>query len=233
MSNINLSVRHIFVHIPKTGGTSMTNVPWNSCTYYNYWGHNSISDMKDFGVDINTFFKWCFVRNPWDRLLSGYDHGKEFHTLFPTFESMVKATYQYRKTYNRLNYKWAFIPDGIPGVAQLKPTSPELFLVSQSSFITIDDQICMDYIGRFENLQQDWATVCNKVKQIAAKSRNFYKNRYITPEDYNLPHKRNRKEQSHTRYTEKPYQEYYTKEMKEMVEEIYQNDIVNFNYKFE
>ena len=233
MSNINLSVRHIFVHIPKTGGTSMSEVPWNATTYYNYWGHSTILDMQNFGVDINTFFKWCFVRNPWDRLLSGYDHAKEFHTMFPTFESLVKAVYKYKSTYSRLNYKWAYIPDGIPGVANLKPTSPELFLVSQTSFITIDDKIRMDYIGRFESLQEDWCKVCDKIKEIAAKSKNFYKNNYVKPENYTLPHKRDRKKQSHTRYTEKPYQEYYTKEMKEMVEETYQADIVNFNYKFD
>lgn len=233
MSNINLNVRHIFIHIPKTGGTSMSEVSWNITTYYNYGGHNTILDMKEYGVDINTFFKWCFVRNPWDRLLSGYDHASEFYSMFPNFEDLVKALYKHRKTYNRLNYRWSYIPDGIPGVANLKPTSPEVFLVSQTSFMTIDNQICMDFIGKFENLHQDWAKVCDKIKQIALNSRNLYKNRYVTSNDYTLPHKRNRKTQVHTRYTEKPYQEYYTKEMKEMVEEVYQNDIVNFNYKFE
>lgn len=233
MSNINLKVRHIFIHIPKTGGTSMSNVAWNTTTNYTYYGHNTILDMQDFGVDINTFFKWCFVRNPWERLLSGYDHAPEFLPLFPTFEDLVKAIYQYKKVYSRLNHRCVVIKDGIPGCADLRPTSPEIFLMSQTSFMTIDDKICMDFIGKFENLNEDWKKVCDKVKEVAEHKRPWMKNRFILPEHYTLPHKRNRKEQKNTRYTEKPYQEYYTKEMKEMIEEVYQNDIVNFNYKFE
>ena len=92
---------------------------------------------------------------------------------------------------------------------------------------------CEDFIGRYENLHQDWTKVCDKIKEVAEYKRAWMKDRFILPRHYTLPHMRNRKEQDHTRYTEKPYQEYYTKEMKEMVEEIYQNDIVNFNYKFE
>ena len=211
----------------------MSNVEWNTSTFHTYYGHHTILDMQEFGVDINTFFKWCFVRNPWERLLSGYDHGKEFLKLFPNFEDLVKELYKYRHAYNKLNHNWVYIKNGIPGCAELRPTSPEIFLVSQSSFITIDNKICMDFIGRYENLHQDWTKVCDKIKEVAEYKRAWMKDRFILPRHYTLPHMRNRKEQDHTRYTEKPYQEYYTKEMKEMVEEIYQNDIVNFNYKFE
>jgi hypothetical protein len=53
----------------------------------------------------------------------------------------------------------------------------------------------------------------------------------IEEPDKILPIKNERKKES--LYKQKPYTEYYNKDMISMVEEIYQHDILNFNYKFE
>lgn len=229
MSNINLVTKTIFIHIPKTGGTSMSNVDWNKSTYYNYYGHFSILDMQEFGVDITKFYKWCFVRNPWERAISAYDNAEKFKERFGNFENYVKELYQHREHYMKLNYRWKYTDEGIPN---MPPKAPKVFLYAQSSFVTVDDKVCMDYIGRYENLKEDWVKLCNilKSKRPGAIHKDIY---FTKPEHYELPHLRNRKKQIDSMYSDKPYQEYYNNDTKAMIEEIYQNDVINFNYKFD
>jgi len=94
MSNINLNTRVIFIHIPKTAGTSMESVFWNRAKLNTYEGHLSNTWFNEH-VDVKKYFKWCFVRNPWSRLLSGYDYVPDFKSVYPTFESFVHIFYKY------------------------------------------------------------------------------------------------------------------------------------------
>lgn len=60
----------IFVHIPKTAGISIT-----SGLFQNIGGsHRTIKNYLLYfnNKDFNNYYKFCFVRNPWDRLLSSY-----------------------------------------------------------------------------------------------------------------------------------------------------------------
>ena len=67
MSNYNKKLNHIFIHIPKTAGSSMENQPWVGGR-----GHLRIQAFAEQGLDIEKIFVWCFVRNPYDRLVSAY-----------------------------------------------------------------------------------------------------------------------------------------------------------------
>ena len=230
MSNINLNTKCIFVHVPKTGGTSMSNVSWNKVTYYNYYGHYSIKDFSEM-VDVSKYFKWCFVRNPWSRLLSGYDHSLDFKNTFSTFEGFVNALYKHKNTYQKLDYNWSKIIEGIP---ELPKTSPEMFLTCQKAFLTVDGKVNMNFIGRYEKLQTDWIILCSLLKNKKHKPIALDLETWVKELDScKIPHERNRKTESHSQYSSKPWQEYYTKEMIDLVGEVYEQDIKEFNYKFE
>ena len=68
---INHNYKFIFVHIQKTAGTSITSVlneiPGTEPLYYS---HSQINVLKE---EYEDYFKFCFVRNPWDRLYSWWN----------------------------------------------------------------------------------------------------------------------------------------------------------------
>jgi hypothetical protein len=218
MSNINIRKKYIFIHIPKTAGLAMESVAWNDSNVYFYRGHYTIKDFHNYGINIDQYFKWCFVRNPWSRLLSAYDYSDLIKQQFPTFESLVKAIYANKENYSRLNVIW--IQDN-NGIKNLLPNTPTIFFYNQTSLITKDDKICMDFIGRFENIKEDWENLLIKIQELKIN---------IKESDKILPIRNERRTESF--YKQKPYTEYYNNDMISMVEEVYQHDISNFNYKF-
>ncbi|MBN86701.1 MAG: hypothetical protein CL885_04185, partial [Dehalococcoidia bacterium] len=60
--------RFIFVHIPKTAGTSVTACLRPYCE--TYLKHHHILDVLPENHD--SYYKFCVARNPWDRCVSRY-----------------------------------------------------------------------------------------------------------------------------------------------------------------
>jgi len=206
----------------------MSNVPWNKTDYYTYYGHYTIKDFAK-SVNVDNFYKWCFVRNPWSRMLSSYDHSEQFKAVYNTFEKFVHAVHKYRHVYQKLNHEWVAIEGGVP---DLTNNMPIIFLKTQKSFITIENNIKMDFIGKHENLEIDWRQLCNKMKN--------YKPLVLTQSQWDkeldacmLPHLRNSKTTNHSTHTDKHWKEYYTPMLIDLVGEIYQDDVKEFNYTFE
>src|SRR6058998_3689210 len=104
MSVVNHESKVIFIHVPKAAGTPMEEKP-----FIGGGGHDSILRFKwTLTPEIfSTYFKFGFVRNPWDRLVSTYhflvqmpedhkyykDDAYWVRTLreFPTLNDFVKS----------------------------------------------------------------------------------------------------------------------------------------------
>jgi hypothetical protein len=181
--------KFIFVHIPKTGGTSVDSIlskisrNWNS-KHHLIEKYRKLADKKH---GFENYFKFTIVRNPWDRLLSNYF---------------------YRKKGNRVQdlsfKKWITnSQDGNYSFENCLSRHTQLDWISDEN-----EEVVVDFIGRFENLQEDFDIICDKIG---------------IPQQQ-LPHKKKGKHKS--------YIEYYNDKMKQIVAEKYAKDIEHFGYKF-
>ena len=144
----------IFVHIPKTGGMSVARA-----LYGDKLGHGSHHSIADYQVafsarEFRRYFKFTFVRNPWDRAYSAYsflrrggmdeeDRAWSEATLpaYPDFESFV------------LNW---LTPGNAASWIHFRP---------QVGFLRRrpDNALGIDYVGRFEALAGDFAKVADRL----------------------------------------------------------------------
>lgn len=180
----------IFVHIIKTGGESIER---------SFRGNKQHRFAKTYKKQIgdkkwNNYFTFTFVRNPWDKMVSQYfyikKHIKEKYKL--TFREFI------------LEFKSCSESEYINGKG-----IPVKFNPIQLPWILDDDGNCLvDYIGRFENLQQDFHIICDKI---------------------GIP----RRQLPHLNKTNhKHYTEYYDDETRQIVAEKYAKDIEYFGYEF-
>lgn len=187
--------RAIFIHIPKTAGTSVGEVlfPGNRSTHYR-WDHYQSYCANRF----QSYFKFTFVRNPFDRLVSAYVYLNQ---------GGKSATNADRRFYQRYLSPYRsfeqFVHEGLsnPTIRQWGHFAP------QSQFIAASDgTIMVDFVGRVEQLDQDFQTVAEKLK-IKAKLK-------------------------HVNATKrKHYSEYYDAQTEQIVREHYATDLHLFNYQ--
>jgi hypothetical protein len=134
----------IFVHIPKTAGTSIRySLGFNNMDKAKkIRDHYTVKEIIDLiGKEKwNNAFKFTFVRNPWDRLCSFYS--------FRLKKGKIKDI-SHKKSFKQ----WALYELG-----ERDPSSKKRFnLIPQTNWL-VDNQnnIQLNFIGRFENLNQDF-----------------------------------------------------------------------------
>ena len=82
---INRTDNWAFVHIPKTGGTSITNILQSQPNTERRTGHDSIRV-----IESDNLFIFTFVRNPFTRIASAYFHGFRKGQYSKNFEWFLK-----------------------------------------------------------------------------------------------------------------------------------------------
>ena len=185
----------IFIHIPKTAGTSFIhsfnfNPADRNKGFRKHYHATEIIDL--IGPDKwAAAFKWSFVRNPWDRLFSLYRFRKRKKETDPNFldldfESFLSSLLE-----------------------EEEPDSKNRLRASQTSWLqNSDGTMSIDFIGRFENIDEDFKKLCD---QLSIKTRLLRRN---------------------VSFPKTNYRDHYTPFLKDLVARHYEDDIVNFGYDF-
>ena len=190
---INNNKNFIYVHIPKTGGISIEKTLGGRIG-----DHRNIKRyIECLNKNMNLFhqyFSFAFVRNPWDKMVSNYFYDKKggFSGKSPMFRT------------NQLEFnEWIKIIHTFG--------KPKRMYTNQVDWITnFENKIDISFIGRFENLEEDWNTVCKKIN---IDTKLFHLNKTNRNEDYRIYYK--------------------DTEAIEVVAKLHHKDIETFNYKFE
>ncbi len=223
----------IFVHIPKTGGSSIeralgiygvnnsgNNLQVNEDILFGQGlQHLTMSKiLLRMGHDIcDRYFKFAFVRNPWDRALSAY---------------------RWRRTWDKNFFKMSFaefVKDELSN--NLKNSShyrPQIeFIVDDPSFKS-DYVPLVDYVGRFENLRGDFQQVVERCQLGDIELSNINKSPLLQrAHPIHSIKAIIRKGIARIRYPKnKDYRFEYNSQTCEIISKIYHTDIHAFGYDF-
>lgn len=163
-----ISYRHkfLFIHVPKVAGSSIKlalkkhsyrpeSYPWNKVLkavgikstiprfpFQKLNEHATATQLRNHtpGWLWSQLFKFAFVRNPWDRLVSTY------HYMTQTPE--LPGSRQFVDQYPR----FSIFVDSINAPLDL-----------QKDFVVDEDgELLVDFVGRFETLEADFQMVCER-----------------------------------------------------------------------
>lgn len=170
---IGLKHKFLFMHLPKTAGNSIQNILRQYSEDEIFVGKAKQDGVERFGVrskfgtkkhsrlfeykklldhgTYNDLFKFTIVRNPWDRIVSRYSFKnmeKEVHSK-ADFETIEEAPFdrdEFIKTILTTPTLESFLLENPPG--------------GKLDFLCDTD---LDYVIRFENLQNDFDVVCSRI----------------------------------------------------------------------
>lgn len=206
----------LFVHIHKAAGNTVKRVLFRQLKLKNvrtlfgvHMGRKIWRSCRREDISDEAFaaaFKFCFVRNPWDRVVSAYAHarqrwGTEFDVTFEDFICTILLD-------ERICWDSPWLHDN-PDVSQRE----KIWWYSKSNAIPYTHpgyfMASMNFIGRFENFEADFRRVLSRLQCTQA---------VIIPI-------RNASARA-------PYPGYYTPRLRAAVGDLYHEDIVKFNYTF-
>jgi len=141
----------IFVHITKTAGTSVAKSLFNYLPYH----YTAIQYRVIYGTEtFNDYYKFAFVRNPWDRVYSAYRYLKAGGWNDDDKQWSEENLHGYPE-FNDFIIDW-LTPDNLNRHLHFKPQYE--FLCDSK------DRILVDHIARFETLNEDFALIAEKLK---------------------------------------------------------------------
>lgn len=194
----------IFVHIPKTAGISLRTALYGSSVGY----HMSLRDYYlAFSLESYlAYFKFAFIRNPWDRLYSAF-----------RYLSGAGCTRTDRLWWNEhfgnISFQ-EFVDNHIKtnGIPKCLHFTPQVTFLSASRFPSLSSKTFgVNFLGLYENLAADFTYICSKLKL-----------------EKQLNHLNSSKTNSRS-----PYTECYTPEMIQVIAKVYEADIQAFGYSFD
>ena len=148
--------KFLFLHINKTAGLSIRHSLKDHSNRKNYPPHETLDELFDqCFFHPSEYFKFTFVRNPWDRMVS------HFFYLKSRYRRAIKNQPKWLKkisTWEKVTFK-EYIRDGFDN-----PSYWGKMERSQLDWVTDDSgKVRLDFIGKFENLDKDFDQVCDRV----------------------------------------------------------------------
>lgn len=205
----------IFIHIPKTAGTSINTffhpgvvfktLPPDYDRLFGWCSkrqihlqHATSKQLVELGLVSekvwNDYFKFTFVRNPWDRAYSDYIWIQKFSGVKGTFKNYIHKTNEFEVILNDTT-NHHYLGD---------------HLMAQTDFFDFKGNYKMDFIGRFESFENDITQVNERL-------------------GINTPFaKHENKGNRHSKYSD-----FYTTTMKKWVDKKFKKDIELLDYQFD
>ena len=216
--------KFIFIELNKTGTTSISSLldkfseppeggPHLHPGHHEFHRHASLCQMlaRDAvyqmtgkGFNISDYFKFTFVRNPWDRLVSLYRYRTTSHPMAhelrnrPSHASFTTFVHQFTPV---PFYTWL-------GKYVCRGSKPPVAQRQVDFLYNFEKEIQIDFIGRFETLQTDFDRGSSDLRIPKMK----------------LPH--------HNKTDHKHYTEYYNNVTRQIVADNFREDIEYLDYKF-
>lgn len=211
---VSIEKRFIFFYIPKVASTSIKKALAKAlfdknvtARVHTFWFDEVIDVKKGAYPD---YFKFTFVRNPWDRIVSCYSD-KILHENVTNYKYKNGVFRRYARKYKHLFYRGMPFEEFVRVISTIPDERADRHFRSQRSFITDENgNILVDFIGRFEALSRDLDVLCDKTGL----------------EKMPLPHENISKR-------EKDYRNLFTEETKRLIEERYKDDIELFDYRYQ
>jgi len=212
MLNIDNKYNFLFIHIPKCAGTSIEK-------FFGYDYDNNKYIESDFKIGhpkhmtlneyssilhrkiLDNIFKFTIIRNPFDLVVSQYNYS--LHSEGVLWNGQNDYEYKKNITFN----------DYVVFLKNIKYNTIKSRLnknVYSLDEYFVSDNIKLDFIGRYENLEQDFKIICDE----------------LNISDKTLPF------ENKSKVNKINYQDYYNEKTKNIVYNIFKDELKKYNYDF-
>lgn len=186
--------KSIFIHMPCTGGTSIESALLNGRPVDIKEKHiNSLTAKIIYKQYWNDYFKFSFVRNPWGRMLS-------------MMKFRDKSLYGIKELDGKINLdEYLKIHPFIEVDPRARNYSKNSYIKGSvyQNFLSED----LDFVGKFENLQNDFNQVCRELN--------------IEPQELPIINSSNYKT---------PIKNYFNERSNNQIRKIFEKDILYYKY---
>lgn len=140
----------MFVHIPRTAGTSIEALFGATTREGSIVVRSEFGPKHVFAADLlnlpSDYFKFTFVRNPFDRIVSYYAYRSSADAAWVPAQEKGRPFADWLRFIHR-NAAHRFT---------------RIALSNQIDLISVNGKLLVDFIGRFETLREDWARLAGR-----------------------------------------------------------------------
>jgi DNA-binding MarR family transcriptional regulator len=160
---VSREAKYIFIHIPRTGGTSISKCLSGTSTRSAH-GMNFFKEYNQAG-----YFVFCFVRNPFDRIVSAFLHAQNMSAG----NSAIRRFLQANAGISFSDFVVEFLSaELVEGESHFRP---QTFWLREAN---------PDFVGRFERLATDFDAIAGRLALKAPLERRNDTNRRADFRDY-------------------------------------------------